>query len=127
MKRIHTYESFLNENASATLETVKDELRKYKSTFESYCNKEERDEDIKKRALEFLDEIMVKAETDAEVLQLANDWFTKESTLVLQELFRKTIGVEKFREIWNGNSPEQLRDFNAFTLLDTVSSYNKKN
>jgi hypothetical protein len=101
--------------ADVPLET---ELVKYKSTFEDYCKEKKEDEIVHDRALELLDEIQ--SNTKPEIRNKFYAWLTTEKTLTLQELLRATTYNG------NGNSPKQLRDFNAFALLDTVSSYNKQ-
>ena len=100
------------------LNNLETELSKYKSTFEDYCKERKADKTIHDRALELLDEIQSK--TNHEIKDKFYAWLTKEKTLTLQELLRHTTYKG------NGNTPEQLRDFNAFALLDTVSLYNKK-
>lgn len=111
MKRIHTYESFLNENS----ENIDGELSKYMTTLKEYSEGRREDREVYQRALELIDEIKAKPENNS----LFYKWLSKGSTLELQELLRSTTYKG------GGNAPEELRDFNAFALLDAVSAHNK--
>lgn len=122
MKHIKLFEQFLNENKEISLE---DMLSKYMITFEDYCSRKNNDTEIKKRALSLLDEMMELSKSNKEISNMMFQWFTGEgSTLKLQAILRKTSYQGGNREI--ANSPEQLLDFNAFALLDTVSMHNKQ-
>ena len=103
---------------------IEKEIAKYKATFDDYCKKNERNPEIQAKASELLDEIIANTKTDKGMAQLAHDWFTgKGSTLLLRdELLAKT----SFSKKHPSNSPEDLLNFNAFALLDTVSLYNKQ-
>jgi len=117
MKRILTYNSFFNENESNGLENA---LAIYKKTFDDYCKKNERDQDVCGRALQLLTEITGGSEENSGDLKLIHKWLTTGGTLNLQELLRKTT----YKGNKGDNSKETLVDFNAFALLDTVSHYN---
>lgn len=100
MKHVKLFE-YWNANESVNGEEFKAFLIKYCTTKEG----KEPDE-ICKRALELLDEISGDSSF--------GKWLTQGSTLLLQDLLRKTTynGI--------GNSTEQLIDFNAFTTLDSA-------
>ena len=130
MKKIHTYESFLNEqerlNAAgfgtdATLNRATEhELRLFNREVKAYIAMRREDADVCERALELLDEIYKASITDVDVKEKLYYWLLNGKTLALQELMKNTTYKG------NGNSPEQLRDFNAFSLLDTVRSHRNK-
>jgi len=104
----------------------KQSLSKYMDTFEDYCKRKGVGEDLKDRALDLLREIKNKAENDNKLFDIVCDWMIGEgSTLKLQAILREITSYQGGnREI--ANSPEQLLDFNAFALLDTVSMHNKQ-
>lgn len=122
MKHIKLYEQFLNENKEISLEDL---LSKYMITFEDYCSRKNNDPEIKKRALSLLDEMMDLSKSDKEISNMLFQWFTGEgSTLKLQAILRKTSYQGSNPE--KSNSKEGLLDFNAFSLLDTVSMHSKQ-
>lgn len=110
MKHVKLFESW-NTNES------ENSVEKFKAYLIKYCTKEEGKEpdETCKRALEFLDKIS----TNLYFLR----WLNQGSTLLLQEIFRKSIGEEKFRKFWNGNAQEELLDFNAFTTIDSAGMH----
>lgn len=116
----------INENVSNevtyTISDIESALLKFKKTLEKYLNLRMVDDDLKNRSLELLNEIIEKSKEDNTVLQLFGKWLIGVgSTLVLQEILRHTSYKG------NGNTQEQLLDFNSFTTLDSVNMYNKNN
>lgn len=102
----------------AQLNESENALEQYKVTLNRYCDGDNatgrpEQSDVRKRAFDLLDEIQ---EKDSDGL---NSWINQGSTTELQALLRQTTYKG------NGNSKEELRDFNAFALLDTVSGYHK--
>lgn len=95
-----------NVESSATLETLKKAIEEYE--------KGKSDKEILDRAMELLGEI---EKQDPAGL---DKWVKVGSTLALQDLLRKTS------YLGNGNSPEQLRDFNAFCTIDTVGMHHRE-
>jgi hypothetical protein len=87
-------------------------LESFKVALNTYCEERNENKEVQSRAFQLLDEIQSKPEF--------NTWLTQGSTLNLQELLRGTTYDG------SGNSPQSLRDFNAFSLLDTVSMYHEK-
>lgn len=94
-----------NIKSTATLESLIKALEEYE--------KGKSDPEILERALELLSEIK---ETDPTGL---DKWVKEGSTLLLKDLLSKTS------YLGNGNSPEQLIDFNAFTTIDSVGMHHR--
>lgn len=94
-----------NIKSNATLESLKKAIIEYE--------KGKSDPEILERALELLEEIKKNDPMELE------KWVKEGKTLKLQELLRKTS------YLGNGNSPEQLRDFNAFSTIDTVGMHHR--
>jgi len=124
MKKIHTFDQF-NEHlqldgytSSPNLPRATEmELLSFKKALKNYSDERKENKEVHDRALELLDEVYSKQEMREELYF----WLLNGKTLKLQELLRKTTYKG------NGNSPEQLRDFNAFALLDTVRGYYSEN
>ena len=102
MKHVKLFESW-NANES------ENGLEEFKTYLINYCADNKDSADISKRALELLDEIS----TDSEF----NKWLTQGKTLLLQDLLRKTTYKG------NGNAPEHLVDFNAFSAIDSAGMH----
>lgn len=92
-----------NVKSNATLDSLKKAIIEY-----------EKDKIIRDRALELISEIEGK---DPKGL---DKWVTQGSTLLLKELLSKTS------YLGNGNSPKQLRDFNAFAMMDSVAMHHRE-
>lgn len=90
---------------------VEDTLKMFMETFYKYCEVKKQGDDVINRALELIEELK---EAD---LRKFLDWILYGKTLVLMDLLRNTSYKG------NGNTPELLLDFNAFTLLDTIGMY----
>ena len=104
-KYIKLFEEFISEQDQS-------ELQRFKNFLDEYCKKNNsRDEEVHQRAISLLDE-MSKDED-------LNKWMMHGKTLLLQELLRKT----SYKGNSGSNSKEDLLDFNAFALLDTVGMY----
>lgn len=94
------------------------ELAQYKKTLNNYCKDRKEQPEIAARANELLNE-MEQANKPAMLSWLVGEG----STLLLMENLRKTSYCGNKGD----NSENTLSDFNAFTLLDTVSIYNRRN
>jgi len=98
--------------------TIQTELAQYNRTLKNYCKERNERPEISQRALGLLEEMKQTNEVGL------MDWLTgKGKTLLLQENLRKTTYCGNKGD----NAQSTLNDFNAFSLLDTVSGYNKRN
>lgn len=98
--------------------SITTEIAQYNKTFRNYCKERNEQSKIAERALVLLDEM--KQADEPNLLK----WLSGEGkTLMLQENLRKTSYCGNKGD----NSENTLSDFNAFTLLDTVSMYNRRN
>lgn len=114
MKHIKLFETFLQLDGYASSPNLpratEFELRGFKTALKKYSEEKKENKEVYDRAVELLDEIY----DNKELTEKFYFWMLNGKTLALQELLRSTTYKG------NGNTPEQLRDFNAFALLDTV-------
>ena len=104
-------EGVLKESASISA------LSNYLFTFDKYCKDKNENPEVTARAREFIEYLRKNKSEELQQWLLGNT----SSTTNLQAMLRTFPGWKGFGD----NSKEGLLNFNAFSLLDTVSLYNK--